>query len=223
MKQVHLCGVNSSANDKMSNLFSIILSEVWKRDEGGSICMNKEEMAAEIDRVNREHQCTNMIVGSTDVKALYPSLDVDFTIDKVCEVFINSPIVISGVDYNELGLYLSVNMTVEELTSKQIDVFCPTRKTKRGRPPTITASGTANNRNDRFSSWNTPVHSPNEYKQKHMLTEGLRVALKTVMRNHVYVFNKQINKTNKRWSNWTGTYWTHFTGIYDLVGQPNSE
>ena len=192
-----VCGVNSSVNDKMSHLLSTILSEVWKRDEGGSVCMNTEEMSAEIARINKDHECTNMVVGSTDVKALYPNLDIDFTIEKVCEVFSDSRIEISGVDFNELGLYLSLNMTIEELTSKQIHVFCPTRKTKRGRPPTITASGTANDKTNRFASWNTSVQTPNEKQQRVMLTEGLRVALQTVMKNHVYQFDKQIKKQSR--------------------------
>ena len=45
--------------------------------------MNTEEMMAEIARVNSEGLGENIIVGSTDVKTLYPSLDIDFTIQVV--------------------------------------------------------------------------------------------------------------------------------------------
>ena len=34
------------------------------------------------------------IVGSADVEALYPSLDIDFTIDKVCEMLHDSTVTI---------------------------------------------------------------------------------------------------------------------------------
>ena len=44
-----------------------------------------------------------VIVGSADVKALYPSLDVDFTVDKVCEVFYGSEVRVEGVNVEELG------------------------------------------------------------------------------------------------------------------------
>ena len=47
-----------------------------------------------------------IVVGSADVKALYPSLDIDFTVDKVCEVFDDSDVKIEGIDTDELGLYL---------------------------------------------------------------------------------------------------------------------
>ena len=34
----------------------------------------------------------DLVVGSADVKALYPSLDMDLTIEKVCDVFFESDI-----------------------------------------------------------------------------------------------------------------------------------
>ena len=57
---------------------------------------------AEIARVNTEGLGENIIVGSTDVKALYPSLDVDFTIQVVCDFFETSDVVIHGVSYEEM-------------------------------------------------------------------------------------------------------------------------
>ena len=44
------------------------------------------------------------------MKALYPSLDVDFTVDKVREVFYGSQVRVEGVNAEELGLYLSVSL-----------------------------------------------------------------------------------------------------------------
>ena len=46
----------------------MIVSEVWKNDHD-SICLSTEE----IDRVNQENAGDRIIIGSTDVKALYPS------------------------------------------------------------------------------------------------------------------------------------------------------
>ena len=47
------------------------------------------------------------MVGSMDVEALYPSIDVDFTVEKVYKGLHDSDINIEGIDYMELGLYLS--------------------------------------------------------------------------------------------------------------------
>ena len=49
-----------------------------------------------------------VIIGSLDVKALYPSLDIDATADVVIESFQNSEFEVEGVDSQELGLYLAV-------------------------------------------------------------------------------------------------------------------
>ena len=57
-----------------------------------------------------EHMCT---VGSADVKALYPSIDIDFTCEKVAEMYMNSNVNVDekSVDKEELGLYLALNRT----------------------------------------------------------------------------------------------------------------
>ena len=70
--------------------------------------MNTEELMAEIARVNASGLNDSVIVGSTDVKALYPSLEINFTIEVVCDVFEASDVVVEGVDYEEVGLYISL-------------------------------------------------------------------------------------------------------------------
>ena len=64
-----------------------------------AICMSTEDMIAEMNRTNKNQEDDGLIIGSTDVVALYPSLDIDFTIDKLCEVFFESDIIIEGIDY----------------------------------------------------------------------------------------------------------------------------
>ena len=64
------------------------MSMILKRieDNESSICMSTEEMMAEIKRVNDEGCDGNVIIESADVKTLYPSLDIDFTVGKICEL-----------------------------------------------------------------------------------------------------------------------------------------
>ena len=95
----------SAYNQRLSHVVSKILSEVWK--EEGSVCISTEDMMAGIKKANDEltnNVDNDVIVGSADVKALYPSLDVDFTVDKVCEVFYGSEVRVEGVNVEELGL-----------------------------------------------------------------------------------------------------------------------
>ena len=53
-----------------------------------------------------------IVVGSADVKSLYPSLDIEFTVDVVCEVFQSSGVVLEGIDYEEVALYMSHNISI---------------------------------------------------------------------------------------------------------------
>ena len=80
-----VCGAVSAYNQRLSYVVSKILNEVWK--EEGSVCISTEDTMAGIKKVNdelRNNVDNEVIVGSADVKALYPNLDVDFTVD-ICE------------------------------------------------------------------------------------------------------------------------------------------
>ena len=187
-----VCGANASANYRLSHLLSIILSEVWKRDRSGCVCMNTEELLAEIERVNSEGLGSKTIIGSTDVKALYPSLDITFTIQKVCEVFKTSNVTIVGIDYEELGLYISLNRTAEEIREVGLEAVCPTREGRRGARPKITSSGSATQKEDRFRPWQPALSAPSRQKQRSMLVEALIIGLGVVMNNHTYRLDGRI-------------------------------
>ena len=129
-----------------------------------------------------------------DVKALYPSLELDFTIEIVCKEFYKSNVKIQNVDYLELGLYLRLNRKEDYLKVLGIDEYCPTRKSKQGAPPKITGSGIKVNTERRFKSWNAPRKEPDEDIQRIMLREGLKIVLAVIMKNHTYNFNNEIRK-----------------------------
>ena len=112
-------------------------------------------------------------------------------------MFFESDISIQGIDYAELGFYLAVTTSPEVLTTQGIAGVCPTRKTNKGRPPTITASGSEEQKEKRFKPWNLPVTQPDERARRIMLREALRVALKVIMKNHVYTFDNEIRKQTK--------------------------
>lgn len=81
------------------------------------MCLNTGEMLAEITEDN--------VVGSANVRELYSSLDIAFTVEKVCEVFHTSSVQIVGVNAEELGLYLALNRTEAELRDVGLLQFCP--------------------------------------------------------------------------------------------------
>ena len=142
-------------------------------------------------KVNKEQVTVPIVIGSADVKALYPSLDIEFTVEKVCELFYESSITIEGVNYKELGLYIALN---SRTVTEELREVVPTRKTRLGRPPLITSSGIAIDEEDRFGPWLPPSRQATEVEKRLMIKEALKIALKLVMKNHTYVFDSKVRK-----------------------------
>ena len=112
-------------------------------------------------------------------------MDIDFPVDKVCEVSFKSDISIQGIGFAELRLYLALTASPDLLTELGIADMCLTRNTTKGRQRTITVRGSEEQKEKSFKPWNLPVKQPDEYGGRVMLREALRVALTLIMKNHV--------------------------------------
>ena len=128
-----------------------------------------------------------------DVKALYPSLDIGFTTEIVCEEFFNSEVEVENVDYAEMGLYLKLNRSDEYIRNSKLEEVCPKRKYRNGRPK-ITRNGVTVDKEKRWNIWYEPEREPNDVEKRVMLKESLKIALETLMTNHTYKFDEVIRK-----------------------------
>ena len=163
-----LCDVSDSYGHKLSYFISTILKEIT--DDAPTVCDSTEDMLAAIKEANASGKIgENTVFGSLDVVALYPSLDLDFTIEKVAEKFHNSEVTIDGVDYKEFGLYLILHRDEEYLSERGILAYCPRRRSRYGAPPRIKASGVKVKKEERFRAWVAPGEAPDEAKQRVML------------------------------------------------------
>ena len=161
-----------------------------------TVCSSTEELLAEVGRVNNERIGERDIVGSMDVEALYSSLDIDFTIEKVYEQLDNSRMNIEGINYKELGLYLSLVRTDDELRRDGLDEVCPKRRHQRG--PRITGNGTQKNDENRHAPWIFPdVSSINSTRKRKMLVEAMRTVLKVLMETLTYEFANAIRRQRR--------------------------
>ena len=190
-----VCGGNAGYNSKFSHLISMVIKNMHKEED--TVCENTEELLAEIMQLNLNKIERDIVVGSLDVKALYPSLDVDFTAEVVAKAFRESEYQVKGVDYTEVGLYLSLNLSENELIDAGIADVCPTRKNKRGRPPKITGCAVDKGIDKRYAPWNKPKRTPDDVTCKKMLSEALKVAIKFIMKNHVYRYGDEMKKQTK--------------------------
>ena len=74
-------------------------------------------MIAEMEeKVNTRNNITKMFVGSTNVRALYPSFLGKATTDIIQKVFMNSDIKVEGINWSETGKYLALNLHAKEIS-----------------------------------------------------------------------------------------------------------
>ena len=78
-------------------------------------CENTEDLIAKFNEVNTTGVHEDAIIGSLDVKALFPSLNIDHTIEIVGQEFENSKTKIEGINFKEVVLYIALNNIQEEI------------------------------------------------------------------------------------------------------------
>ena len=165
-----VCGGDVSYNKRLSHMLSTMLTEIYREEP--SVCTSTEGLIAEIDRINNEGINVSYILGSADVDALYPSLDVPFTVDKVCDMFNESDVTYENINYNELGLYIALNKTQEEIEDLGLSDMCPKRRSRRGPRPNVTGCGCIVNENERYKPWILAnIANINDVDKRKMLTE----------------------------------------------------
>jgi len=126
-----VCVATSGPNARLSNVLCMILNVIADFEDDGTECRSTEEMKAAIGQTNiniKSKKDIEYILFSMDVKALYPSLNIEETANLVYNVLLNSEIVIEEVDMTELGQYLRVVLTEKDIEEEYIEKFLPIRR-----------------------------------------------------------------------------------------------
>ena len=186
-----VCGAVVASNFRISHFISSILQPVIQQSKHP--CSSTEDMLSRVKLVNETVDLTNCVIGSMDVKALYPSIDIDFAVEKCVEMIIESDVKFQNVNTDELGLYLSLTVDKRDLERERLSEYCATRKRK-GKKPTITGCGVKDKDLERWECWNKPAKKPEEGELKRVVAFALGVAMRTVLKNHIFRFNDEIRK-----------------------------
>ena len=165
----------------------MLIRPIWQDEE--SVCTNTEEVLASFQEVNERNIKTELLVGSADVKALYPSLNTDHTAEIVGQTFYESEYNFNEIDERELSLYLAINLKPEELEKREISQYCHKRRHKKGAPPKITGCAIDNKIENRYSPWLEPEKAQDERTTKKMISIALEIVIKFIMNNHIYKIN----------------------------------
>jgi len=190
-----VCSATNAYNSKIAQLINSFLVHIWKNEEEN--CASTEELLAEFDRLNVEGVDQECFIGSADVVALYPSLDIDEVTEVIGEMIKKTDVTLEGVDYKEIGLYLAITKDTKYLEDVGIQGLCPKRRQKLGRKPTLTGQA-ATNLVDRQIVWQPAEREPEEEEEKKVLvSEAIKVVLEFIMKNHMYSFADQKKKQGK--------------------------
>ena len=192
-----ICGASESPNGQASHLVSLIINEVARLYDDGSECVSTEGMIAAIEQLNTRDDITELIIGSMDVKALYPSLQAIPTTNIVTEVFTEVDMKVEGVDWAEAGKYLALNLSQKEISDLKIGHLVSTRKSKGGRHPGITTAEVLGKlyreeEEEAPTLFHPPRCRPNQYEEKFVLSQVIKISTLAILSMHSYQWNKDV-------------------------------
>ena len=220
-----LCRSSESPNGPLSEITSdvmcLVANELNSRQK--TEVKSTEEMCAILDSINEriepdyscfeqcgpveqdklsEHNLSQhpntlppIVIGSMDVKALYPSLDIEHS-SSIIEKLIRNSQVNFDVEVLDMALHIAATNTQLQIDNMGLTEVIHTRKHKNGPRPLIiskSVTGTDTER-DIQDSWIPPQRTPTMEETKQMLALVISQAVTLVMRSHVYTNSDNIWK-----------------------------
>ena len=122
-----VCGATEAPNSRLGHFLSMIVNNYADAAGHENECESGEEMKAAFEAFNKldKEKRLKCEIISMDVKALYPSMRWDIIVKSVREMIENSEMDINNVDYNEVGKYLAVMMSEEDIENEGLSHVVP--------------------------------------------------------------------------------------------------
>jgi hypothetical protein len=138
------------------------------------------------DNIDEVESVTN-VIGSMDVKALYPSIDINRAVDVIKTVVLESKYEVE-LDNLEMGLHIASTHLQTEIDNYGLTDVCHTRRFKTGTRPGMTSKAITGSKTERMesNSWIPPSREPTKEECRLMLSIIVSHAVREVMNNHVY-------------------------------------
>ena len=152
-----------------------------------------EEMCHAIKEVNKRTDIKNLVLFSTDISAMYPSLDVPEVARVAAELWEESDLELN-LDTEELSLYLAVTMKRGELEELGLGDVTHTRLKKGGASPGITTKEVISRQPSTKSLFKKPLRRPTRNEETLMFKLAFRNMIIVAMSEHMYSFNGEIRK-----------------------------
>ena len=127
-------GLTSRAGDILADVLSPLIHLEVPRHEDKST----EEVLCQLGQAQeamKEAGSTKSMVGSLDVRALYPSLDQEGSADMVADMVARSKVRITGVDFRAAQVFLASNLDEDQVKKEGLKGLLPSRMHRRGARP----------------------------------------------------------------------------------------
>ena len=186
-----VCGAEDCATKRVSYLLCLLTTPLIGLSK--THCSSTINMLQEIENLNQSGKLNeNCIVGSLDIDSLYPSLDISRCARVVSQKLYDSDLKFPGLDWREIGLYLTFHLTNDEILEEGIREYCPKRRSNRGEGPKFTASGSKIKKNERFLPWIFTEEAPTQEVTRKMFCVAIRIMIIRVMELHDFHFDGKI-------------------------------
>ena len=141
----------------------------------------------------------NLVIGSKDVNAMYPEMDIDVVAEETRLEIQESDLEIE-VNTGEMALFLACSMTQEEIDGEGLTDLVHSRRHKRGPRPGLTCKAITGDSVTRAKdqSWLPAKREPGDKKEKMKMVGCLvKNVILLVMKNNFYTFDNIIRKQIK--------------------------
>merc|ERR1711954_234440 len=127
-----MCNASASMNQRISDMVSDILGYLFQADNNNVEVTSTEDFLSRIEDLNqqiREGKVNGdqLMVGSLDVEALYPSIDVNRAAEIVKERVMESELRLEGIDWRWMLIYMTLTMTPHEKVDNRVQGILPRR------------------------------------------------------------------------------------------------
>ena len=187
-----VCGACLGPNASLSDLLSEIIDCVADELEGSSEIRATEELSFHIEQCNLKLIALGakpITIGSLDVVSMFPNLKASEVSKMVFEAVKISKINFMGFDYQQIGIYLALNLSKNEIKELGLSKFVPTRLVKKGGKSKIKMSSQeTRSPNIYLQKWSFTPFTPNLKEKRLMFSKAMEIAVKVCFRNHLYQF-----------------------------------
>ena len=157
-----------------------------------------EEVLSQLEEVSEEIRNTgarSTMVGSLDVRAMYPSLRQKESARIVSEMVQQSEVEVGGLDYRSIQVFCASNMLEDEIKAEGLTEVIPKRSKVGGVRPGPTTTELAEKVNPdgvapRPGKWapTNPEQELSKPQKRQLLATAVRLLVILVFSNHLYQF-----------------------------------